>query len=409
MLFYAMKKIFLMTFLFISLNIYAQQLIGNIEIEGLKRTKNETIKSILKIQEGDPWNPGLVELLEQRILQAGIFQPDFSIEIQQRDEYVDLKILVKDKWTLLPIPFFSLSEGEASGGIVLVESNASGRQHLAVLTSVVDAYGGTFFGLYRIPRIWDSSWDYLHSLSFDSGPTELLDRRGVSNLGSFNQTSIKTQGRFAYNVNDALSLGGELGYKHRNLGSVVGFSSSWEEENLLLTGLRLQWDNRYIYPLFSQGIKVDLHGGAEIAVDDIIWSSHGKAFVNWVPYPWVQGQIFSNYFVTSGNVPDYLLLGKAQSHRTLPDESVAASTFVGGDASLEFRMIKFSFGSLTIPVYVEGGNFSGLEGDDLWYWGLGGGFRFYVDKVAVPAMGLDYQFNLNSGEGNFTFSIGQPF
>ena len=68
-----------------------------------------------------------------------------------------------------------------------------------------------------------------------------------------------------------------------------------------------------------------------------------------------------------------------------------------------------NIGYLTAPVYYEGGYLRDYRGDDQLYHGVGGGVRFYLDKVALPALGLDYRYNLTTESGGVSFFIGMSY
>lgn len=147
-----------------------------IRIEGAGRTDRETVLRLARVQEGDPWREGLDVEARQLLLNAGIFY-DVTVTAEQGADGVRLRIALKDKWTLIPIPMISVKDGVTTWGGTVMETNLFGTgSNLFVFLSVKQSevsgtlmymdqhLGGTRFQLFGAlghtddrQGIWDAA------------------------------------------------------------------------------------------------------------------------------------------------------------------------------------------------------------------------------------------------------------
>ena len=102
--------------------------VTSIEITGLKRTRESTLRRIIKVTGGAPCTGETEEEIRQNILRAGIFRTNtLETRREQTTEGCKIIIFVEDKWTLIPVPIFYASEGSFAGGLSLAELNFLGQ------------------------------------------------------------------------------------------------------------------------------------------------------------------------------------------------------------------------------------------------------------------------------------------
>jgi hypothetical protein len=108
------------------------------------------------------------------------------------------------------------------------------------------------------------------------------------------------------------------------------------------------------------------------------------------------------------NSMDYtpIFLGGTDGSRVLPSGDVAAKSFTNALLSFEPVILNPSWGIFTLPIYYEAGIYTPLDSEyEVWH-GPGVGFRFYVDKVAIPALGADFTWDLERGLFKVAVSVG---
>jgi len=130
----------------------AEPRIVAILIEGAKRTDRETVLRLARVKEGDPWHEGLDTEARQLLLNAGIFY-DVTVTAEQGTDGVRLRIALKDKWTLIPIPLISVKDGVTTWGGTVIESNllGTGANLFAFLSVKQSELSGTL--MYMDPHL----------------------------------------------------------------------------------------------------------------------------------------------------------------------------------------------------------------------------------------------------------------
>ena len=125
-------------------------------------------------------------------------------------------------------------------------------------------------------------------------------------------------------------------------------------------------------------------------------------------FPWGEHQVKFAIEGGYGNRPEIIAqrIGGIWGFRTLPMEEVTADDFYSFTVQYEFPVLSFDWGVFTLLGFVEGGQLRhrGNEWSD--FYGFGGGFRMYLRKVAIPAMGFDIAWNPISESAEFSFSVG---
>ncbi|MBI5013881.1 MAG: BamA/TamA family outer membrane protein [Deltaproteobacteria bacterium] len=100
--------------------------VASIEVSGAERTTRDTVLTLARIREGDPWREGQEAEVLQNLRNARLFY-DESVEAVQQGDAVALRIRVTDKWSLIPVPLVLVRSGERVYGLTVLESNVLGR------------------------------------------------------------------------------------------------------------------------------------------------------------------------------------------------------------------------------------------------------------------------------------------
>jgi hypothetical protein len=115
-----------------------------VEVEGLTRTRRETVLHLARVREGDPWREGLDAEARQLLLNAGLFY-DVEVGALPAEGGVRLRIVLREKWTLVPVPLVVARDGETTWGVTLLEANllGSGIRLITTLSVTEGRPGGT--------------------------------------------------------------------------------------------------------------------------------------------------------------------------------------------------------------------------------------------------------------------------
>lgn len=135
------------------------RLIKKILIQGNERTREIVIRGIIRTSEGDIYDVNTVAKIQRYLDNQRKFSYVKVSSIEEKDGAVIL-IDVKDKWSIVPVPYYSNQQGDQAFGAAFLESNFLGFQNI-LLFSVVHEFNnwnGTF--LYSHPRVLGSRFSY---------------------------------------------------------------------------------------------------------------------------------------------------------------------------------------------------------------------------------------------------------
>ena len=187
--------------------------IGNIALSGLKRTKEEVVYKIIEpVMEGSVYTDETDDVIIQKLRETGIFVPDIGISTEIINSEAFISIEVKDKWTLIPIPIFSISKGESwNAGVLTIENNLFGYYKTLGLGFFFGSQGWTLLSFYTDPRFLQS--DLRFSASLAAGFDEVTDLNvDESEAREYLTDQLGINLGVEYPLTDHFSLGGALEY-----------------------------------------------------------------------------------------------------------------------------------------------------------------------------------------------------
>jgi outer membrane protein assembly factor BamA len=407
-------KIYLMiVFLIMTIPLLgAQDRISSVEISGLKRTKNRTIMNIIKVKEGDPVTPDLTNQVEQRLKKTGIFLDEVVVELVPGLEGQILKIHVEDRWTLIGLPFFGITQEKWIAGVFAVDSNLFGTQKIVVTSLMLDQLGSySAFFLFRDPAFLQSDYQFTLLMGGGNSQEKLTDLTGNEKWEDFSRLGFNGALGVGYQLTDQINLSGNINFSSRN-DTPGDTTPPGAGETRVKLGLspRIQYDNRYIHSLFSSGFMGSFT--PEMAwgpLSDFSFSQEGSLSYSVVPVDSLLVKFTIKEGLSKNSFDSLMILGGSEGSLTLPGQSIGTSQYINGETLLEFRLINFGFASLTVPLFYEGGYLLDYHSQYQFYHGAGAGFRFYLAKVAAPALGMDYRYSFTNEKGGFSAFIGMQF
>lgn len=357
-------------------------IVESINISGLKRTKDITIHSIIGIKEGMLIDDETLIDIEQRLLKVGIFQDNVDATYSTiENDHVVLEIYAEDKWTIVPLPvFYTGSKGWTAGG-VFIESNLLGLNQKLI--------GGVFFGdtnrtafmTWITPFLKDSGYSVGFSLSY-------LEKTGENTDLAAN---IITRKNYQNNI---------------KWSTITGLKNSMSETSF--TGsFSLGWDNLFYSKFFNKGWSINSSISVETPFDNPIFHPHINGNISreiLINENLLKLSLKSSMTTNSESPIDF---GGGESQRVIKQET-DADYYLSGILHLEPVLFNPIWGHITIPIYYEGGLYDRLDEKTYWH-GPGVGFRVYISKVTVPALGADITWNLLDGDYTFTVAVGSSF
>ena len=390
--------------------------ITSIEISGLRRTRPHIAQYPLERFLGREASGLDLNEVYAAIMDMGTLEP-LAVELIETEDGIALHVTVGEKWSIFPVPLIMADSGESNFGLFFADLNAFGLRNQIALGGMYGTSGWMGMAMYQhnpsrqgLPG-WNSFFMFNRRENEDSDRNKTIHRRY-----SLEQFRISSGLNYAFNEllsgsaslsfanislrenpdtlnppeNGAMVLGINPGISLRNSNwdgiflSQQSISLQYSYNHILSGSYYHQAEFRFIYeqPLVP-GFRLNLRSGAiwkssvdpdaEYGIDTLFEESPQRAQVDILP------------------------------------NNFSARHYAGFSIGLEKHIFSLSWGTLSglgswQSVFSQG-PISGFQFDH----GPSGGIRFYLTRVALPAMGLGLAYNINSGLFQFAFSLGIGF
>jgi len=96
--------------------------ITDIRVHNAVRTDEETVRSIAGVSIGQHMQPDTLDIVRERLHTSGLFA-DVNVYWEPYQDGVRINIVVKEKFPWAPLPTFSYSPGNISGGAIVAHGN----------------------------------------------------------------------------------------------------------------------------------------------------------------------------------------------------------------------------------------------------------------------------------------------
>ncbi|MCK8503734.1 POTRA domain-containing protein [Myxococcus fulvus] len=363
--------------------------IERIDIEGNERTQEVVILRALRIQAGELLTAGATEELKRRLLNLKLFE-HVEVRTRQEGDGVALRIKVEERWTLLPIPMFTSSNGQWQAGLFLLESNVFGLHKLFVLGAMAGNRGGNVFSLYKDPGIRGSRWTGTLFAQYAKLDRERRVRDIV--VDEYTDRRLDVSGVLGHQLTPELNVGaGLFGIFNRPLRANEDEPAP-ERSHAQGVSAVAEYLGQDFHFFFNEGLfaRLNLRQGFDLGSGsrDYRQATLTAAYTH---------ALFGNHALTLSGTLDYVdgdstldavLLGQRTGTRgftlaTLWAEQAAIAT-------LEYQVPLWSpsLATFTAHAFIDAGHVE-WRNTVTRYVAPGAGLRMYLRSVAVPALGLD--------------------
>ncbi|MFO7850224.1 MAG: BamA/TamA family outer membrane protein [Spirochaetia bacterium] len=387
--------------------------IEGIEVRGNERSLDSTVLRISELEVGDIVREENVSGALLKLEKSDLFS-EVAIHVEPESSEADsvcLVIYAEDKWTFIPVPFF-MSDGESSmGGLVVVESNLFGTGKQIVTGGMAGSDGLFGFAAFVDPSFLQSSWRLNSSFNGGRRVNEIHTPDNKKAL-SFTDNTVGASLGFTYRFTDTLSAGFKTTMEQHEISDIQSPSDSMEEkslregigESVLEISLLFNYDGTVPYGSLQQGFMF-------LSEASYVYEYHS---------PVVDGRLIFNIpSFADGRVRLLALGGYGErplvsekpisgqdGFRTLPFGKVSADDYWSLAAAYEWPVYTQSWGSLVFTTIFEHGWYRSSEVGDFFFSGPGAGFRIYLQRIAIPALGLNVAYNLREERTVFSVAIG---
>lgn len=376
--------------------------IANILVEGNSKTQTYLIVAASELGPGMVIDSETLAQARQRILNKRVFV-DARVEAFPQGETADVHIAVKERWTLLPIPFVASSYGENRAGVFLMDTNLLGRMKTIAAGVTFSQRGPSFAGLYLDPSLMGTRWSTRASALWASRRQER--RAGGERLYAFHEDRTDLAAAVGYRVlrETFVYVGGF--YLQADPSRSGDFEAPSKVADLGGASLELNLRRADYHSYFDEGLIVRAqHRQGFIGRN----ANQSRAFIQ-VSHRTFGDQSFIvtlQYLRAAGDpLLDAQRLGAQVGTRGFVPQGLWASQI--GTASLEYQvpLHHFSFGTWTANGFCDTGRFL-WNGDTTNFMTPGLGTRFYLNNVAIPALGFDVAYSEYNGGFVTSFSLG---
>jgi outer membrane protein assembly factor BamA len=385
-----------------------ENVITSIEIIGLKRTKPHIARYPLETFLGRDVASLDLNEVEAAVRDTGILEPSL-VELAAGEDGTVLRVTVEEKWSILPFPMASFGSGGTSFGLFLLDTNAFGLRDQMAVGGMYGSAGWMAAAMYnntpdRTGRPgWNTAFMYNRQEKEDMDRDEKVLRRYTADtlylsLGLY----YPFTGHFT----------GSAGISFSNVSpknNSSAFNNPDEEARLLgfSPGIALRYSNWDGYLLSEQSLSLKYTYALGISGSSFhiveLQAAYEKSLV-----PGFRLNLNTGAVWKPGAGPLFED-GPRQAKVDILPGQFSALHYMGFSAGLEKYLVKIRFGTLTVLAAWQGvfsqGPLSGYEFDH----GPSGGVRFYLSRLAIPALGAGIAYNMNSGLSQFTFSLGMSF
>ncbi len=382
----------------------------SIVIFGNEKTERSTILGLIGVQSQQFVNQRLINEVDDRLVNSGLFKSVNVRKVDNRDGTSDLRVVVVEKQLWFIFPSFQAWSGRYNGGLVFGESNLfapntstlmliDGGNKLSRFFGAVDSRG--LFDTNHAFRAWVLARDDDVPLFTDSVQTSEINIKDAAiaiNPGYQWTNDIRTSFRFLYRRvhygdSSVVTLGGTEGNEISVEFEFLYDSLRRREAFLSGTRFRVSYEGSY------QQMGTDY----PFNIQSLEWkfAQRFQKYFNYVGS--VEGTIGSN-------LPFHreLTLG-GSSLRGYDDREFRGDTELTAKQDLLFALYRHPRFSIFGTVFFDSGLlYSENVGisRDAWNNGTGGGLRVSLSDILAPVFGVDFAYGLEDAKFHIYFALG---
>lgn len=382
--------------------------VREIRVSGNTRTATGHVLQLLRIHPGDRFE-GDPAILEQRLLNARIFKAVHVTVMPAAGGDARLEIAVQERWTLIPLPVFSSSSGDTSGGLFLMEGNLAGWGKSLSAGGMYGDRKQLVFGSYRDPSIAGSPFTAGGLVTWQEGRiAQRDDDDAVVRAYREERLAIGVDAGVRLGRMVTLGLGGFGLQVHSRPepGHVAPASVSDAWGGMVAADFRDEDYHLYYVSGASAHAEYrralpELFGGRELEAGSLLASWAGG---NGLGHAWALST--RGFWLLAGDpVIDAGRLGGRNGSRGLAADALWAERSATATLEYQIPLWRPRWGVLTAAAFTDAG-MARWRGEVTRYVAPGLGARLYLSGIAIPAVGLDVAEASTVREPKLSFSVG---
>lgn len=395
-----MKAVFLFfAIIFLFIDTLNAEVIKDIQITGQTKTKPWALLRRVNVNIGDDLTPLEIEDLRIRVSQNS----QFILKSFKFEEGI-LKIEIEDKWSIIPVPLIAQSGSYYMRGVGFFENNFLGRLDTLVPAIAYTNSGLNYLLLYNSENFFTSNFG-ISSLIVRQNTLSRFYRHKVeiSHFESRTTAFEITPNYFYKNMvfkagpilfkKEVILNNAPVGEKFEGAGLRTRFNlKQFETLDVLFKGYFITVNSYFLRP--TGGGNIFSHNKIEFSSSYPIFLDH---FVNFS----------ENIGIASAKTFFYQFSeGAHEGTRGYDAESLHmqryAATMLQYQHHVWDRLYGIAFVENTKSVLINP-IFNGAHLDE---YTIGGGLRYYLKKISIPGINVEYGYNIQDKSSHVHFNVG---
>ncbi len=361
-----------------------------VEVGNLKRTRISYVKALVRdcvAAQGAASLPVIdVPALEQCITNSEIFS---EVQVSVGDA---ITVELKERWTLIPIPFFRSQQDSTSYGLFVAESNFLGRGKLFFAGASTGSLGQSYLLMIQDPSVAFSDWT--SRLLLQRSDEDVLRYQGDNKIDGFHQEETLVHVAPGYRFTPHLEAFWSVGYAARRFRTAEEFSSDPEDYRFWVTGPTLEFDFTEYKFFFQQGHQVKLALNQQFAR-----SGGGRDATGYqLNYDWQQRLGWHNVLklnavvagTSSADLRDSDKIGGDGSLRGIEGGGLWVRHVAGVTLDYQIPLWEGDFGTWAAGPFGAYARYQGPENGGEWEASraYGAGLFLFLKEIAIPGIGV---------------------
>ena len=374
--------------------VFASVLEPQLKVTGNHKTKLSFLKArvrdCLEEQDTSQWDDVDADELAQCVLDTRVFS-----EVECNIDAPVIELAVKERWTVIPVPFVRAQRDSNRYGFFLFDSNFLGRGKQAVIGASTGNRGNTIFTLYRDPSIFYGKWTGL--LKYKKGQEDYLRYELENEIDGYSEKEDTGEIRLGYKLSPWLEAALQMEFTQRRFDVLEPYTLSLDDYRFIYAGPFLGYDHTDFHFYFQQGHKFRLEIGSHVYRDD----SASPVTQYQLIYDWQHAVYrkhalqlhFESRAKNTDDVKDSFKLGSNLGFRGVESAGIWAKQAHSVSVDYKIPFLDIKYGTWTIGPFIDFATFkefdaeiTGNKNKESFAYGVSA-FMF-LKKIALPGIGI---------------------
>ena len=361
--------------------------ITDIEVQGLRRTKPEVMQEMLEKFKGID-----SESFDKRRLEAELQKTQLFSLVDATVSGSTLHITVEEKFSLLPIPFAYAASDSWGGGLVVLDNNAFGIMDQAAVGGFITFESWRALAGYSHIQKPHSLFGWSVSANGGKSKTRVRDDDGDLLLTYKNSAfngSVGVNKRIAPWLKASVSSGVEI----CDVDDHSPASQMVVPLTVALTASTASWDGTFLNTTYIS---------ASATYSFSQWQSDNYCTIA-AKAGYQQHLVQRLRLIAQGgafhspDVPVVFAKNQSAAQVCVLNNAYRASSMVGAGAGLEWGIANTRLGVPSLYAQYQAVWADGILSGDTFGHGPVAGFKFYLKKLAFPAVDIFTAYNVKTG------------